>query len=195
MQQNSLFGEDPQTPVGLHSLFFALLPGDALRERIAGVTDGISAQYNAGGQRVGTRRYHLTLRFLGEAHEFQAERAAVACAAAAEVSAPAFDLQLDRAGSFRNDSIPWWLGCERFPQELQTLFDRLGVALAKHGIKAKDGRSLTPHVTIVRGALGHLHPPVAIEPMAWRVSEFALIHSEVRPRMIHTVLGQWPLAE
>ncbi|UJB20966.1 MULTISPECIES: RNA 2',3'-cyclic phosphodiesterase [Lysobacter] len=195
MQQNSLFGAEPPPTADIHRLFFALLPDEATRERMAAVAAEVRAQHDAGGRLIGAHRYHLTLQFLGDAHQFQADRAAAAQQAAADIVAAAFDLPLDRAGSFRNRSIPWWLGCERTPEGLQTLFDRLGVALAKRGVRVEGGHSLTPHVTIVRDAAAPLHPPIAIGPIAWRVSDFALIHSQLGSRNAYTVLGQWPLAD
>jgi 2'-5' RNA ligase len=195
MQQNSLFGDAPPPSADIHRLFFAFLPDEATRQRMAEVAAGVRAGHEGGGRLIGAHRYHLTLQFLGDAHQFQADRAAAAQAAAGEVAAGAFDLRLDRAGSFRNRSIPWWLGCERTPEALQTLFDRLGVALAKRGVRVEGGHQLTPHVTILRDASAHLHPPVAVEPIVWRVADFALIHSQLGSRNAYTVLGQWPLAD
>ncbi|WP_046656280.1 RNA 2',3'-cyclic phosphodiesterase [Lysobacter capsici] len=195
MHQDSLFGAAPPVSTDTHRLFFALLPDDATRQRMAGVAADIHARHDGGGRLIGAHRYHLTLQFLGDAHEFQAERAQAAQAAAAEVVANAFELRLDRAGSFRNRSIPWWLGCEHTPPGLQALFDRLGVALAKRGVRVEGGHSLTPHVTIVRDAAAALHPPIAIEAIDWWVADFALIHSQLGARNAYTVLGQWSLHE
>ena len=194
MQQN-LFDEAPAASSEIHRLFFALLPDTATRERMADLASALRQRHEAGGRLIGAHRYHLTLQFLGDADRFQHERAQAAQAAAADVAANAFDLRLDRAGSFRNRSIPWWLGCERTPAGLQALWDRLGVALAKRGVRVEGGHSLTPHVTVVRDAAGPLHPPVAVEPIRWRVADFALIHSQLGSRNAYTVLGQWPLAE
>ena len=193
MQQN-LFGAAPAASTDIHRLFFALLPDTATRARMADLASALRDRHQAGGRLIGAHRYHLTLQFLGDADRFEEPRAQAAQAAAADVAATAFELRLDLAGSFRNRSIPWWLGCEQPPAELQTLWDRLGVALAKRGVRTEGGHSLTPHVTIVRDAVGPLHPPVGIEPIVWRVTDFALIHSQLGSRNAYTVLGQWPLA-
>lgn len=195
MHQDSLFAAAPPPSTDTHRLFFALLPDPATRERIAAAAAALHARHDGGGRLIGAHRYHLTLQFLGDAHEFQAERAQAAQAAAAEVRADAFALRLDRAGSFRNRSIPWWLGSERTPAPLQALFDRLGVALAKRGVRVEGGHSLTPHLTIVRDAAAALHPPLAIDAIDWWVGDFALIHSQLGARNAYTVLGQWSLAE
>lgn len=193
MQQNSLFGDSAPPPADLHRLFFALLPDEATRQRIAALATQLRDRHHGGGRLIGAHRYHLTLQFLGDAHAFQAERAVAAQAAAAEVVATGFDLRLDRAGSFRNRSVPWWLGCEHPPEALHILFDRLGVALAKRGVRVEGGHSLTPHVTIVRDAAAPLHPPVAVEPTLWPVTGFALIHSQLGTRNAYRVLGEWAL--
>lgn len=193
MHQDSLFGAAPAAPADVHRLFFALLPDAATRERIAAATARLEQEQRSGGRAIGAHRYHLTLQFLGDAHRFQSERADAARAAAASVDTPAFALRLDRAGSFRNRSIPWWLGCERLPDGLQHLWQRLGVALAKQGLRVESGSQLVPHVTVVRDAAAALHPPIAIGAIDWPVSEFALIHSQLGSRNAYTVLGQWPL--
>ncbi|MEI2455736.1 RNA 2',3'-cyclic phosphodiesterase [Lysobacter firmicutimachus] len=193
MHQDSLFGAAPAAPADIHRLFFALLPDAATRERMAATAARLQQDYRSGGRAIGAHRYHLTLQFLGDAHEFPRDRAQAACAAAATLETPAFALRLDRAGSFRNRSIPWWLGCERMPDGLQQLWQRLGVALAKQGLRAESGSQLVPHVTVVRDAAAPLHPPVAIEAIDWPVSEFVLIHSQLGARNAYTVLGQWPL--
>ncbi|NUO75143.1 MAG: RNA 2',3'-cyclic phosphodiesterase [Lysobacter sp.] len=193
--QHDLFGAAPAASPDIHRLFFALLPDEATCARVAACASALRDRHQAGGRLIGAHRYHLTLQFLGDADRFEEQRAQAAQAAAADVVAGAFDLPLDRAGSFRNRSIPWWLGCERTPPELQALWERLGIALAKRGVRVEGGHSLTPHVTIVRDAAGALHPPVQIEPIAWRVTDFALIHSQLGSRNAYTVLGRWPLTE
>ncbi|RDZ28259.1 RNA 2',3'-cyclic phosphodiesterase [Lysobacter silvisoli] len=193
MQQN-LFDAAPAASTDIHRLFFALLPDAATRARIADQASALRDRHQAGGRLIGAHRYHLTLQFLGDADRFDEQRAQAAQTAGAGVVASAFDLPLDRAGSFRNRSIPWWLGCERTPPQLQALWERLGLALAKRGVRVEGGSALTPHVTIVRDAAGALHPPVGIEPILWRVRDFALIHSQLGSRNAYTVLGQWPLA-
>ncbi|WP_408953372.1 RNA 2',3'-cyclic phosphodiesterase [Lysobacter sp. Hz 25] len=193
MHQDSLFAAPAASP-DVHRLFFALLPDAATQARIAAVAAALHREHDAGGRLIGAHRYHLTLQFLGDASEFQPERAARAQAAAASLVLPAFDLRLDRAGSFRNKSVPWWLGSEHTPEALEGLYQRLGVALAKEGVRAESGRALVPHVTIVRDAARPLHPPLAIEAIDWRVDAFVLIHSQLGSRNVYDVLGQWPLS-
>jgi 2'-5' RNA ligase len=195
MQQPGLAGFDPAPP-SLHRLFFALWPGDGLRRGIADAAERLQREHGGAGRRIGPHRYHLTLQFLGDFAQLPptlVEQAAGAAATAAG-RAPAFDLVLDRAGSFRNRSIPWWIGCEALPPGLEHLWNGLGDALARAGARAvASGRALVPHVTVVRDASRPL-PPVAIDPLPWRVDSFVLIHSELGARNAYTEVGRWPLA-
>lgn len=50
----------------LHRLFFALLPGLALRSEIAGAASGLERVHRSGGRLLQPERYHLTLNFLGD---------------------------------------------------------------------------------------------------------------------------------
>lgn len=190
MQQPDLAGfAAPATSV--HRLFFALWPGDELRRGIGEATSQLLQQHDADGRRIGSHRYHLTLQFLGDYAELPPSLVESAAKAAASIEVTPFELVLDRAGSFRNRSIPWWLGCEATPDSLRVLWDELGAALAKGGVRVRSGRDLVPHVTVLRDARRPL-PSTAITPLPWSVESFVLIHSELGAHSAYTVLGQWP---
>jgi len=194
MEQPGLAGFDTAPPT-LHRLFFALWPGDELRRDIAEAAERLHRGHGGGGRRIGAHRYHLTLQFLGDFAQVPpslVDRAAGAAASAAG-TVPVFDFTLDRAGSFRNRSIPWWIGCEALPPGLAHLWSTLGDALAPAGVRVASGKSLVPHVTVVRDAPRPL-VPVAIEPLRWRVDSFVLIHSELGARNAYTEAGRWSLA-
>lgn len=180
-------------PTGdIHRLFFALWPADAMRQGIAGTTARLLQARDAGGRRIGPHRYHLTLQFLGDFAELPPSLVEQASAAAASVEVAPFELVLDRAGSFRNRSIPWWLGCEVMPDGLQRLWDRLGNALANAGVRVQSGKALVPHVTVLRDARRPL-PQTPVEPLRWMVDSFVLIHSELGARNVYTEAGRWTL--
>lgn len=197
MQQDSLFGPAPAAHSDIHRLFFALMPDTATRERIAGLAPALREQYQGGGRLIGAHRYHLTLQFLGDFEALPQAIAARAIAAAQTLQLPAFELCLDRAGSFRNQAIPWWLGCEHPAPGLTELWERLGVALAKAGVRIESGhRAHAPHLTILRDAERAL-APTPIEPIAWRVDRFVLVHSSLpaQGRAEYEHLGEWPLTD
>ena len=103
---------------------------------------------------------------------------------------PAFDLQLDRAGSFAGARV-WWLGTQAVPEGLQRLWDGLGQALAKAHVRVKSAPAFTPHLTLQRD-VRRLTEPMPVEPLAWPVREFVLIDSQ--PGRPYAVLRRWALA-
>lgn len=194
MQQSSLFGDTPQRgSIPTHRLFFALWPGPDVRARLHRLAQDLEAAQASGGRLINPHRYHLTLQFLGDFDRLPQALAHSALAAAESVRAPAFGLRVDRAGSFANREIPWWLGSAEPDPGLALLWDRLGLALAKAGVKIVSGhRAHAPHVTVVRGAARGLGP-LAVEPVEWRVDRFVLLHSVLGARSEYTVLGEWRL--
>ena len=177
----------------VHRLFFALWPDDELRRRIADATSRLQHGHDPGGRRIGQHRYHLTLQFLGDHAALPPTLVEQASTAAASVRVPPFELTLDRAGSFRNRAIPWWLGCEAVPVGLQRLWDELGLALAKSGVRVRSGKALVPHVTVLRDARRPLPPTPVEPPLRWPVDSFVLIHSELGARNAYTEMGRWTL--
>jgi len=193
MQQASLPGFDLPAPE-THNLFFALLPDEAARTRIAATAAWLQRQPDAPrGRWLKPERYHLTLPFLGEHARLSPELVERAMSAAGEVHAAAFDLELDVAGSFAgNARIPCWLGCREPPAALQALFDGLSAALRRHACRVVGGVPLVPHVTVLRDADRGMKLP--LDPaVRWRVDEFVLIDSQTQPFRPYRMLGRWPL--
>lgn len=191
MQASLDLGGSAAPDQDLHRLFFALWPDDATRTGIAATARGLADTHAPGGRVLGMQRYHLTLQFLGD---FRPEPPPLlieqARGAADTVHTPAFDLLLDRSGSFGPTG---WLGCSRQPDGLASLWTGLGRALAREGVRVRSAKALTPHVTIVRDAARPL-PAGDIPALRWPVASFVLIHSVLGRRSGYTVLGQWPLA-
>jgi len=175
-----------------HRLFFALWPGDSVRDGIEGAAVSLRNAHAPRGRWLGRHRYHLTLQFLGDAPMLREDIANAAMRAADSVRVEGFDMVLDAAGSFRNRSIPWWLGCERTPPALQHLFDALGDALARNGVRVESGKSLVAHVTVLRDADRAL-PTTPIAPVPWPVRDFVLVHSVLGRKSAYHLLGRWPL--
>lgn len=187
-QQSDLFGAAPRHEV--HRLFFALWPDPALRQRIEDATTRLAEAHGIHGRRMQPERYHLTLQFLGD---FEGRPQSViddAIAAADSVRSAEFDLSLDQAGNFGGTKVGW-LGPASMPAGLQQLWDALGLALAKRGVKPKSAATLTPHVTVLRNMRQPL-AVTAIPPLAWSVEGFVLIESHVG-KGAYTQLRHWPL--
>jgi len=173
-----------------HNLFFGLFPDAGVRGRIEDAAFRLHG-FAGKGRWIKPQRYHLTLLFLGAMAMLPADVVGRACAAAARVRVPAFDLVLDRVGCFRKRGIPWWLGCSEMPVGLKTLWDSLAAELRREGIVPRD-RQLTPHVTVLRDADAEIEP-APMEPVRWPVDGFRLVESRLAPSPEYVVRGDWPL--
>ena len=183
---------DGARPAPPHRLFLALWPDADVRAALAAATDDVVRAHPAEGRRLRPDRYHLTLQFLGDV---PAERrdaiVAAASAAAAQVDSAAFDLVLDQAGGFASARV-WWLGPASAPDGLRALWDAIGAALPRHGVKAKAPPGFSPHLTIARDVAAGL-PATPVAPVRWRVDRFVLVDS--RPPRPYRILGEWPLRQ
>ena len=173
-------------------LFFALWPEDGTRKALADAATHLRQKLRPVGRWTGAHRYHLTLHFLGDYAELPDSLVQRATDAAATVKAARFTLTLNRAGSFRNRSIPYWLGPEQAPPELRQLWRALRDALQDHSVPYDTKLRLTPHVTVLRDA-AQLLPVTPIPAVDWAVDRFVLIHSHLGATSEYRVLGTWPL--
>src|SRR5688572_33250846 len=188
MQQSGL-GFDAPARTAAHNLFFALWPDEAVRMQVEERAKALDGHHHPRGRLLTPARYHLTLQFLGEHADVPSQLIEEAVNAAGRVSAPAFDLSLDQAGSFHN---VWWLGSVQPPPGLQALWQALGNELMHARVKVASLGKFTPHVTVVRDAVARL-PPTTIPPIRWRVREFVLIDSQ--PPRPYTILQRWPVPD
>jgi RNA 2',3'-cyclic 3'-phosphodiesterase len=184
---------DGSVPQGeMHRLFFAVWPDSAIRAQIAAATQVLKQYPHHRGRWLKPDRYHITLHFLGDFSRMPDALATRACDIAAGVAGRAFALSLDRAGSFRNHSIPWWLGCSNIPAEMSDLWDQLATAMRHCDVAYEAKLPLTPHVTVLRDSDVTL-PLVPIPRLIWQVDEFVLIHSRIGAKSQYRLLGRWPL--
>lgn len=191
--QGSLAGFEPPAPAGeVHRLFFALWPDEATRAALAERAAALRAQNPERARWVGAHRYHMTLYFLGDRPVLDEPVLARASEAVAALGTGAFDLTVDRAGSFGNRSVPWWLGCAHTPAALNDLHGALGEALVRAGVRLYEPKRLVPHITIARDA-GRRLEDLPIPPLTWRVDRFVLIHSVLGPKSEYRVAGEWLL--
>ena len=186
-----------KTPVPrgeVHRLFFALWPDAATRARIAAATDLLKQCPHQRGRWLKPHRYHITLHFLGDFSSIPDALATRVCDVAARVAGSAFALTLDRAGSFRNRSIPWWLGCSQIPAEMTDVCSQLAAGMRHCGIPYEAKLPLTPHVTVLRDSDVTL-PLMPVPPLIWQVDDFVLIHSCTGPQSQYRLLGRWALLQ
>lgn len=192
-QQDSLF-DTIQAPLPHHRLFFALVPPDAVRERIAGVAASMRGQGLLAARWVRPARYHLTLAFLGDhvtlGETLLAWARAVGEAVASRI-AP-FAWHADRIDSFRGRQPPCVLRSGADDPHMLALRDALHDELARHALDQFMERRFMPHVTLAYAECV-LPAPVWLERVVdWPVDAFELLHGEVGHHDYRT-LGRWRL--
>lgn len=168
-------------------LFFALWPDAATRETIAGRTrDAVTA---AGGRAVPEANLHLTLAFL---HNVDVRRVPCVTDAARRAACAPFDLTLTRIDTFARSRILWLAPPEPDGAAAGRLAARLWRALEVCGFEP-ERRPFRPHVTLAR-KIEAGKSRSAIEPVAWRVTSFALMESlPAGPRPRYAVVETFAL--
>jgi 2'-5' RNA ligase len=136
---------------------------------------------------------HFTLHHLGDYPELPAYLVAMACGAAEQVRHPAFDVTLDRIGSYAPGGRPLDMIAMQGGQgviQLVQFQKELGRLMARVGLPHLVRRRFVPHVTLIydRGRVSER----PIEPIRFRVSEFSLVHSHLG-QTEHEVLAKWSL--
>jgi len=165
--------------------FFALWPGEEVRERLA--LEAKRASSKGRVQHPGD--LHLTLVFLGPVKDAQWPCVEVA---AAGIRGLPFTLDIQRTGYWLRPRILWAAPTET-PAALSRLVADLNLGLGDCGF-ASERRAYKPHVTLLRKVVGAV-PGVIDPPIRWPVSEFVLATSgAAEPGMPrYRVLRRWPL--
>ena len=184
---HDLFGSSQRV---VHNVFFGLMPDDTTRERMVEAVEPLRTNHDPQGRWLKPARYHMTLHFLGTFSELPEDRIAAAIRAADGLRSSAFELLLDRAGSFSGGI--GWLGCARVEPSLQHLWEELRQVLAREHVATKGHTRFVPHVTVLRDASKSM-PDVAIEPIRWPIREVMLIDSQLGDRNEYRPLGSWKL--
>ena len=178
----------------LRNVFFALRPDESVADSIIAAADALADMHGStSGRRLKRHRLHLTLLYLDTFPTIPETYLRHAIEAGDEIAASPFDVSLDMAGSFRNNTIPWWIGCSNVPAPLMTLHRQLYTGMRMRGEKARGGSSLTPHVTISHTNREVL-PRTPIAPIHWRIDEVCLIDSVMGKREFD-ILKTWKLRE
>lgn len=171
-------------------LFFALWPDDSVRVAVHQAAKALKLKMQPRGYLSALERYHITLIFLGDF--VSAANEAAAMQAAGRVQAAPFQLDLDTAGSFKNNHIPWWLGARETPEALHQLYRQLHERLVAAQV-LPERMKFTPHLTILRDA-GIALPKTPVPSIPWAVEEFVLVRSRLDLKPIrYELLGRWPL--
>src|SRR5437016_1680718 len=167
-------------------LFLATVPDPATAERIHRLAGVLKRAHKFDGKLIAPERLHISLFFLGGLPE---RHILVACEAATEVRTEPFEVSFDRTASFRGrpGNCPFVLIGASGLRRLESFRQMFGAALTRSGLKRLANTNFTPHVTLLYDARSVDEHPV--QPIAWTVTEFVLIHSMNG----HDYLARWPL--
>ena len=123
-------------------LFVGLPLPVTVKERFASLASGIPQAHWTPPANL-----HVTLRFIGEVDELQAE---LIHDCLLGIRCPAFDATLTGCGTFDSGhrAHTLWVGVERSP-ELMHLHEKVESAVVRAGLEP-EGRKYTPHVTLAR---------------------------------------------
>ena len=143
-------------------LFVGVALPEDIRLTLAGLCGGVP-----GARWVATESFHMTLRFIGEVSEGEAEDIHTALGT---INARTFSLMLSGVGHFESAGQvhTLWAGVEK-NAELLALRARIESALVRIGLPP-EGRRYSPHVTLARLKDTPIH----------RVSNFLALHGLFR---------------
>ena len=167
-------------------LFLAVVPDASAAARIYRLAGVLKRAYRFDGRPIEPERLHISLFFLGGLPE---RRLRAACEAAVEVRMQPFAVMFDRTASFHGKpgNRPFVLVGGDGLRELESFRRMLGAAMTRRGLRRLANTNCTPHVTLLYDTRNVEEHP--IEPIAWTVTEFVLIHSMKG----HDHLARWPL--
>jgi 2'-5' RNA ligase len=189
-------GKPPRRKFGAFQkarIFFACLPDEETAMRIHALAQALKSEKGLTGNLILPKHLHVTLFHLGDWAALPQEIVALAKEAAAQVEAPAFEVTFQRTESFRNRTgiHPFVLTGDKDAPSWRPLHTALGAALKKAGLGGATHGVFLPHVTLAYDGLRLKPSPVA--PIAWRVRDFVLVHSQLG-KTAHIDLGRWNLA-
>ncbi|MCC6610642.1 MAG: RNA 2',3'-cyclic phosphodiesterase [Burkholderiales bacterium] len=176
-------GARPRAPSRVR-LFFALWPGDDVRQALASWAKRLHEA--CGGRMTRPENLHVTLAFLGET---EAGQLAALKAAASRVPPQRFELVLDTPGYWKHNRIAW-AGAAQDPEALLAMVADLRAALLAARFDF-DPKPFVSHVTLLRKGSPPRELP-RLAPIVWRGSGFALIRSVTGPNgSDYMVEGRW----
>ncbi len=167
------------------------MPDPGTAARIARTAGGLRAELQIETSMLPAGRWHISLQSLNDFARMPEGAVEQACAAAATIDLPPFDVTFDQIVSFKGKpgNSPWVLKGSAALGDLIDLRQRLRHALARKGLRVS-GEAFTPHLTLLydRRRFGVRE----IEPVIWTVREFVLIDSWVGKKR-YDIKGRWPL--
>ena len=193
------YADDQDATDQRHRLFFALLPDDEARKRIATLARLLKNVHQSYSELIKPENLHVSMFYVdawrGPVPEDLLGRAK---AAGASVRAAPFQITFNQTGAFANPKVmkgktyPFVLFGERDAGPALTLRRAIAAAMRQHGLAyaVKDVKSFAPHVTLWWDEEILDTQPTA--PVAWTVRDLVLVDS-VQGTATHNHLARWPL--
>jgi 2'-5' RNA ligase len=189
-EQFSFLEPEPGPASFENNLFFALTPPPEMAARGVRLAERLRRGGLVSGRPKAAATLHVSLRGLGRFASLPDGLVARASAAAATVLFAPFEVRFDSVASFgAPDRRALVMRPSRGLAEIRALWQALGLALAKAGVKV--GGDLEPHMTLLYDK--RTIAEQAVEPVCWTVTDFVLIHSLIGQGR-HLRLGRWPPA-
>ena len=175
----------PENPTA--RVFFALWPTALESGALAAWQTPLKEQ--CGGRAMRGETLHLTLVFIGGIVRTRLESLRLA---AREVGAEGFEVWFDRAHYWGRNHIVY-AAPDQVPPGLGQLVGALERSLADHDFTF-DEREHKPHITLLRNARCADAELKAMQPVRWRVKDFALMESVPQGGMMgYRVRDRFPL--
>ena len=171
-------------------IFFACLPDEATAARIRALAETLKRDKELEATLILPEHLHVTLFHLGDWNALPDPIVELARGAAAAVKVAGFDVAFDQVESFRNRTGIYPFVLTGDAAQWRTLHAELGASLKRAGLGGATQGDFEPHITLAYDKLRV--KPFRVEPIAWRVRDFALVHS-VLGKTQHIHLGRWTL--
>ncbi|MEP7210209.1 MAG: RNA 2',3'-cyclic phosphodiesterase [Alphaproteobacteria bacterium] len=172
-------------------LFLATFPTEAAVRDIANLQARLKQSLGLWGKPLTADRLHITLCHLGDYAGLNDDVVTKARQAMAGQSFAPFDVTFDRVASFANRARnkPFVLQGKEGVAATEAFQKQLCDQLKGAGL-GKWAKPYTPHATLLYD--NQNVPEQVVDPIAWRVAEFVLVHSELG-KTRHHILERWPL--
>lgn len=163
-------------------LFFAILPDDGARARIATWYHEFRLAHGIKGKAIDPARYHITLHFIGDFEGVPEHLVSRALVVAERFKANGgVDVTLDRARSFSRPGSrrgsPFVLTCSEAETPIHALHRRWVEAMHDADVPVVSDHAFNPHLTLAYDR--SVHDEQAISPVRWFAREIVLMHSIV----------------
>ena len=159
------------------------------------IADWRDRQLVCTGAQVPAANFHITLAFLGTINDQDIESLCLSVDEwLAHNALRGAALELDCTGYWQKQGI-YWLGPEKWPEELSQLAQKLATLGSAAGAK-RDRNRFQPHITLFRQCSAAPPAPLQAPSIDMRYSGFALFESRQGKRGVsYHVLQDWTLRD